>query len=66
MIEVEVGVLRSQCLDRRIGNRKTLMAEIEAWQRQRNSSQARVTWMFTTDCARIKLLRAYPKPDKES
>jgi transposase len=66
MVEIEIGVLRSQCLDRRIGDRKTLESEIDAWQGQRNATGARIKWMFTTQRARIKLLRAYPDPDKES
>lgn len=66
MVEIEIGVLRRQCLDRRIEDRKTLETEIDAWQRQRNASGARVKWMFTTQRARIKLLRAYPDPIKES
>ena len=66
MVEIEIGVLRSQCLDRRIGDRKTLEAEIDAWQCQRNATGARIKWMFTTQRARSKLLRAYPDPDKES
>jgi transposase len=66
MVEIEIGVLRGQCLDRRIGDRKTLEAEIAAWECQRNAAGARITWMFTTQRARIKLLRAYPDPDKES
>ena len=66
MVEIEIGVLRSQCLDRRIEDRKTLEAEIAAWQRQRNAAGARIKWMFTTQRARSKLLPAYPDPDKES
>jgi hypothetical protein len=49
MVEIEIGVLRGQCLDRRIDNRERLVSEIAAWQRQRNASGARVKWMFTTD-----------------
>ena len=41
MVEIEIGVLRGQCLDRRIGEREVLDAEIDAWQRQRNASGAR-------------------------
>src|SRR6476619_7028698 len=41
MVEIEIGVLRSQCLDRRIGDRHTLKTEIAAWQRQRNADRAR-------------------------
>jgi len=66
MVEIEIGVLRGQCLDRRIGERKQLVAEIAAWERQRNAARARVKWMFTTERARIKLARAYPDPTKES
>ena len=49
MVEIEIGVLRGQCLDRRIGERDRLVAEIAAWERQRNASRARVKWMFTTE-----------------
>ena len=60
MVEIEIGVLRGQCLHRRIGEREVLDAEIEAWQRQRNASGARIQWKFTTQKARNKLARAYP------
>jgi transposase len=67
MVEIEIGVLRCQCLDRRIDSRHQLVSEIAAWQRQRNQSGARINWMFTTDQARAKMVRAYPKPTaKES
>ena len=60
MVEIEIGVLRGQCLDRRIGERDVLVAEIAAWQKQRNASGARIKWKFTTQKARTKLARAYP------
>jgi transposase len=66
MVEIEIGVLRGQCLDRRIGERKQLISEIAAWERQRNKARARINWMFTVDRARTKLARAYPAPAKES
>jgi hypothetical protein len=59
-------VLRTQCLDRRIGERHRLEAEIAAWERQRNAAAARVKWMFTTERARTKLARAYPDTANES
>ena len=62
MVEIEIGVLRSQCLDRRIGERDRLVSEIAAWERQRNATGARVNWMFTTEKARAKMSRAYPEP----
>ena len=66
MVEIEIGVLRGQCLDRRIGERERLAAEITAWENQRNESGARIKWMFTTDRARVKLARGYPEVAKES
>ncbi|HEY5035040.1 MAG TPA: IS630 family transposase [Candidatus Dormibacteraeota bacterium] len=66
MVEIEIGVLRSQCLDRRIDERQRLVSEIAAWERQRNAEGARIKWMFTTERARAKLARAYPHPAKES
>jgi hypothetical protein len=64
MVEIEIGVLRSQCLDRRIAERERLEAEIAAWQRRRNAEGARVNWMFTTERAREKMRRADPAPNK--
>lgn len=67
MVEIEIGVLRTQCLDRRIDNREDMETEIAAWQHQRNVSGAHIKWMFSTEKARTKLARAYPKLDgKES
>ena len=61
MVEIEIGVLRSQCLDRRLPDPDRLVAEIGAWERQRNAVSARINWMFSTERARSKLARAYPK-----
>jgi transposase len=66
MVEIEIGVLRTQRLDRRIGNRQLLVSEIAAWERQRNKSAARINWMFTPEKARAKMARAYPTPANES
>ena len=62
MVEIEIGVLRSQCLDRRIATWEQLVSETAAWERQRNASRARIKWMFTTEKARDKMGRAYPEP----
>jgi transposase len=66
MVEIEIGVLRSQCLDRRIDGRRQLVSQIAAWERQRNNSQAQIRWMFTAEKARKKMANAYPTPTKES
>jgi transposase len=60
MVEIEIGVLKGQCLDRRIDTREGLEREIAAWERERNAAGARITWMFTTEKARTKMGRAYP------
>ena len=62
MAEIEIGVLRGQCLDRRIGERDQLEPEIAAWEQARNAAGARVQWLFTTEKARAKMGRAYPVP----
>src|SRR6202158_4613079 len=61
MVEIEIGVLRSQCLDRRIATQQKHKSEIAVWERQRNAAKARIKWMFTTDKARAKMGRAYPE-----
>ena len=65
MVEIEIGVLRKQCLDRRIAERTTLEAEVKAWEKRRNKSGAEIRWMFTTEKARAKMGRAYPKTDAD-
>jgi transposase len=60
MVEIEIGVLRSQCLDRRIDDKQTILAEVAAWQQRRNAEGAQIRWMFTTQKAREKLRKAYP------
>ena len=62
MVEIEIGVLKGQCLDRRISEPEVLKAEIAAWEHARNGAGARIRWMFTTDKARTKMGRAYPQP----
>ena len=62
MVEIEIGVLKGQCLDRRIDNKDFLVSEIAAWEHRRNDSGERIKWMFTTEKARHKMARAYPAP----
>lgn len=62
MVEIEIGVLKGQCLARRIADRATLVAEIATWERERNKSGARIRWLFTVERARRKMGRAYPSP----
>jgi transposase len=66
MVEIEIGVLAGQCLDRRIETIEQLTAETAAWEQQRNAANARIKWIFTTDKARAKMGRAYPQPQINS
>jgi hypothetical protein len=58
--ESELGVLSSQCLDRRIPDQQTLINEIAAWEEDRNANHAKADWQFTTPEARIRLKHLYP------
>jgi len=60
MAETELSVLTSQCLDRRIPDKATLVDEVTAWMHDRNVQGSTIDWRFTTPDARIKLKRLYP------
>ena len=61
MAEIELSVLKGQCLDRRIPDMTTMQTQVAAWERDRNNSVRKIVWQFTTSDARIKLKRLYPK-----
>jgi len=63
MAEIELNVLTSQCLNRRIADIETVRKEVAAWQECRNNKNAKANWQFTVDDARIKLSRLYPTVD---
>ncbi len=60
MAETELSVLARQCLWRRMDDASLLAHEVAAWQADRNASEARIRWQFTTADARVKLRRLYP------
>lgn len=59
MVEIELSVLASTCLDRRIPDMATLAQETAAYATRRNAAQATVQWRFTTPDARTKLVHLY-------
>jgi transposase len=61
MAEIELSVLKGQCLDRRIPDMSTMRAEVAAWETDRNHSTRKIVWQFATAEARIKLKRLYPQ-----
>jgi hypothetical protein len=62
MVEIELGVLASQCLDRRIPDLATLARATAAYADRRNAERATIHWRFTTAAVRTKLDHLYPIP----
>ncbi len=60
MAEIELSVLKGQCLDRRIPDIATMQAEVSTWEHNRNNGSKAIDWQFTTTDARIKLKKLYP------
>ena len=59
--EIELSVLKRQCLDRRIDSIEKMSDEVDAWESARNNKQTQVKWHFTSKDARCRLTRLYPK-----
>jgi len=60
MAEIELSVLSSQCLNRRIPDRESLKQDTAAWERRRNQDRIPVKWRFTVQQARTTLPHLYP------
>ena len=60
LAESELGVLLSQCLDRRIPDKQALIDEVAACEHERNANHTKANWHFTTSAARVKLRHLYP------
>ena len=60
MAEIEINIMVSQCLGRRVESIETVRSEVAAWQARRDHLQAKVNWQFTTKDARVKLKRLCP------
>lgn len=59
--EIELSAWKGQCLDRRICDMEVLREEIRLWEESRNNQAKKINWQFTTQDARSKLKRLYPK-----
>jgi hypothetical protein len=60
MAEIELNVLISQCLNRRMDSLAQVVKAVSAWQTRRDNLNAKVNWQFTYQDARVKLRRLYP------
>jgi len=61
MAEIELSVLKGQCLNRRIAEISVMRSEVATWKNDRNNMSKAIDWQFKTSDARIKLKRLYPK-----
>jgi len=59
--EIELAVLSNMCLSQRIPDEPTLRQEIDANVSKRNAQAMPVKWKFSTQDARRKLARLYPR-----
>ena len=59
MAEIEIGVLDRQCLNRRLPDRDSIVAEVDAWQQRRNSDRRCIAWSFTRQDADEKMSQHY-------
>jgi hypothetical protein len=59
--EIELSVLKGQCLDRRIPDMHVMKQQVAAWENDRNNRESKIVWQFKTADARIKLKKLYPK-----
>ena len=59
--EIELSVLKRQCLADRIPSMELMRSQTRAWNDERNEKNIPVKWQFSTADARIKLQRLYPK-----
>lgn len=61
--EIELNVMTSQCLSRRIETLDKLKAEWSAWECDRNADESKIRWHFKIGDAREKLMSLYPEVD---
>jgi hypothetical protein len=60
MAEMEFSVLSRQCLNGRLATVEELVAEVAAWEHQRNEAKTKIDWTFRVADARKKLHWIYP------
>ena len=57
--EIEIGIMDSQCTDRRIKDKDMLEQEVKAWTARRNKQRKKISWTFTKQGADRKLGKYY-------
>ena len=59
MAEIEINILETECLDRKIESIENLADEVKAWELQKNNERKKICWSFTKKKADKKLSRHY-------
>lgn len=59
VVEIEIGVMDTECTRRRIPDKKTLAEEVHAWRVERNRKRKKINWKFTKKDADKKLGKHY-------
>ncbi len=59
MAEIEINILETECLDRKIESIENLADEVTAWELQKNNERKKIYWNFTKKKADKKLSRHY-------
>lgn len=57
--EIEINVMETECIGRRIGDKYTLINVIQAWKERRNENKSKIDWRFTKEKADEKLSKYY-------
>lgn len=57
--EIEIGVMDTECTERRIKDREMLITEVDAWTKRRNEQKKKIHWTFTKQKADQKLAKHY-------
>jgi len=57
--EIEIGVMDTECTDRRMKNIPFLKKEVGAWTKRRNKERCKINWRFTKEKADEKLSKHY-------
>lgn len=59
MAEIEINILETECLDRKIASIEMLTEEVKAWELQKNNERKKISWSFTKKKADKKLSKHY-------
>lgn len=59
MVEIELHVLKSQCLIFRFDKIEEIQSEAQAWQQELNNKEGKINWQFTNDKVRVKHKKLY-------